>query len=243
MTNNKQDDSMKNVVIIMIVLLFFFGIGYFIGTKLISSPEEEVIQDEIELNADDPFVVKLINDLIAGYPCNYLEYYTNDNEVTIDDIPNELLYRVGEEIFFLSNKKSMSIEEFNSELKKHFSVGFSFDPEEIDYNGAVCYKYRFDPISKEFIKKDIGCEDSCSVNTTQYIITKVEKDDLNLKVYVRVLFGSGDESIKFYSDYDRKKYVTDDYKNLDKYYYKGNEYLFNFQKVEDNYLFVSSDRV
>ena len=246
MTKSKQEDSsVKNVVIIMIVLIIFFGVGYFIGTKLISKPEEEVVtQEEIEYDLDDPMIVKLMNDLVAGYPCSYLEVYANDNTVTSEDIPNELLYRVGEESFNLSEKKSITIKDFNSELQKHFSVGYTFDPDTIDYNGVGCYKYRFDSISKEYIKKDISCEeDSCNPNGTQYIITRAVGKDLDLKVYIKVLFGSNDESIKFYSDYERKKYITDDYKKIEKYYYKGSEYEFIFQKVDDNYLFVSSEKI
>ena len=244
MTKSKQEDSsIKNVVIIMIVLIVFFGVGYFIGTKLISEPEEVVTHEEVEYELDDPMIVKLINDLVAGYPCSYLEVYTNDKTVTSEDIPNELLYRVGEESFDSSDKKSITIKDFKSELNKHFSVGYSFEPDTIDYNGAGCYKYRFDSISQEYVKKDISCEDSCSPNGTQYIITRAVGKDLDLKVYVKVLFGSNDESIKFYSDYERKKYLTDDYDKIEKYYYKGSEYEFIFQKVDDNYLFVSSERI
>ena len=100
-----------------------------------------------------------------------------------------------------------------------------------------------DAESKTFKKHETACGGTCGPNSSRYKITSaVEKDNV-LRVYVRVLFGSQAENTKFYSDYGRVNFVTDDVEKLNEYYEDGGHYLFTFYKEDGYYVFVSSELV
>ena len=245
-TEEKNDTSFSKVIIVFIVLILFFCVGFVVGLYLIpSEPEQEEILD-VEVNYDptDSQITELISRLIAGTDCWSIEDYTNDHVVTVKDISNERIYQVTELASFYSKGiESMSIEDFDSEIQNYFSIGYSFDPEKIDYQGVGCFQYQYDPLTTKFQKMETACGGVCGPNRTQYVISRAVESGLMLKVYVNVLFGSQSESVKFYSDYERLNFVTDDYENIDQYLLQGNEYVFTFEKVNDQYLFVSSELV
>ena len=240
----KKDQSLKNVLIVMGILVLFFFVGYAIGVHFMPKEvEDEIIEDvETEYEVDDPIVVNLMSTLISGDDCWSIETYANDHKVSVKDIPSDRLYKVVElNSFYSKGIEAMSIEDFDTEIQNYFSIGYHFDPDSIDYSGAGCFQYSYDSDTQTFTKQENECEAVCGPNRTQYIITRAVEKDLTLNIYIKVLFGSQAESTNFYKDYERLEFITNDYENIADYMYKGEDYIFTFQKVNDRYLYVSSE--
>ena len=139
--------------------------------------------------------------------------------------------------------KEISLKDFQESIKHYFKEGYTFDPSKVHYNGASCFPYTYNADLEKFVFQETSCGGTCGPNRSQYKITgAVEKNSI-LKVDVKVLFGSQAEDVKFYSDYQRTNFVTDDYENIEDYYKNGGEYLFTFEKVDGYYVFSSCEKV
>ena len=239
----KDDNNFRKYVTITVTIIVVFGVGYLVGLGsmyLVSKKNVSEKYNKIE-NLEDSRVASLISNLIAGVDCWNIEEYANDHKVTVKDLSSERIFQVVQWGSFYDKKTSASLDEFNSEIQKYFSIGYSFDPEQIQYSGN-CNPLHYNAERKEFYLSKLACMDACGPNSTQYKIVDVEDNGFDLKVTIRVLFGSQAESVHFYSDYARRHYITDDYEHLDSYFNQGDTYQFTFLRVDDNYLYVSSEK-
>ena len=247
-TPEKEDQSFKSIIIVMVLLVVFFCGGYFLGTFL--TPKEKEVKEEkpeimeTQYDTDDEKIVSLISRLVAGTDCWNIEIYTNDHPVTVKDIPSERIYQVVELASFYSKGiETVRIEDFDAEIQKYFGKGYLFEPEKIDFNGSNCFQYTYDKETKIFTKRETACGGTCGPNRTQYKITRAVEKEQVLKIYVKVLFGSKAESTNFYSDYARTNFVTNDYEHIEEYIHKGEDYIFTFEKVDNHYVYVSSEEM
>ena len=240
----KLEFSPKSVIIAFILMVLFFFVGYCIGNMWLSPEDEDVVNNQTKYAVDDVAIVELMERLFAGTDCNQIEVFTNDHKIFVNDLSNEVLFQVTELASFApKGVETMSITDFDTEIQKYFAKGYEFNPEAINYQGKECFSYYYDAPSKTFGKQETACGGTCGPNHTQYKIVKAVSQDDILRVTIKVLFGSQAESVAFYSNYERTEYVTDDYENIDKYFDKGASYIFTFSKVDDNFVYESSERV
>lgn len=237
--------SLKKYGALLIVSLLVFGIGYLLGVISMNMvPKKDILEYKKIEKANDSRVTSLMSKLMAGSDCWNVEDYANDHKVDVKNISNDRIYQVVQwGSFYDKGVASISLEDFNSEIKNYFSIGFNFDPDGINQNHSNCNPYVYDDEKQEFTGLKISCQDLCGPNRTLYKITNVEDNGFDLKVTIHVLFGSQAERVAFYSDYERSNYVTDDYDHLDKYYKEGDAYLFTFLRVDEKYLYVSSEKI
>ncbi len=246
MEENKKKKSIIRIIILIVAIGLCFGLGYLVATLANPKPnipvEEEVEEVETTIEVDEA-ITHLVDRLVAGDGCNGIEFYTNDHKVTVKDITNERLFKITElESFSSKGIESMSIEDVDTEIQKIFSKGYLFKPEEIDYKDSNCFQYTYDKDKQIFTKQETACGGSCGPNRDYYkVVNAVEKNDV-LNVEVKVLFSSGGESMNIYSDYERLNLVTNDAEHIEDNLDKGSSYIFTFEKVDNNYLFVSSER-
>lgn len=243
---NKDIQSIKTVFIVLGVLIVCFALGFFIGRRyLVPEPQPEVIEPvEVEIDVEDASIKDLIPQLVSGGDCWNIEIYANDHKVTTKDLSNETLFNVTAfSKFYAKGIESMPLDEFDSAIQTLFDTGYKFDPEAIDYAGQGCYPYTYDAETQRFTKQETACGGVCGPNSTQYLVARAYLKEDVLRVYVKVLFGSQAESTNFFSDYNRTQFVTNDADNITAYLHQGNDYIFTFNKVEDNYVFVSSEEM
>lgn len=253
MANKKEaqdDTSLKTIFIVLLILIGCYCGGYFIGIRLIparSKDTKTVISNsnkEIDYKVTDEKIVHLMERLMVGFDCWNIETYANDKTITPKELSNDKIFEVVSlSSYSPKNVNSFSLDEFIEESKKYFKDEFEFNPEKINYSGKNCLPYKYDLNDKIFKKQETACGGNCGPNRSQYkIISAIEKSNV-LRIGVKVLFGSQAEDVKFYSDYERKNFVTDDYEKLDDYLEKGDSYLFTFEKADGYFVFVSSEKM
>ena len=238
----EKKSQLKTILIIVGAFILCFGIGFYLGKRYLTPKEPEIIDSvETEMDVESPEISSLIPQLLAGGDCSSIEIYANDHKVTVKDLSSDVLYRVTAFGSYQSKGiESMSLEDFDSDIQTYFDTGYLFNPEEISYQGE-CMPYVYDAETQRFTKQESACGVICGPNSSRYMVARAYIKDDVLKVYVKVLFGSEAESTNFYRDYGREEFVTNDVDNLDTYLYQGKDYIFTFQKVEDQYLFTSSE--
>ena len=240
----KENNSLIKVILILAVLVVFFGIGFVIAKHFIPVEETDIEIEEVvtTYDEDDSMIQTLLSQLTVGEDCWIIEEYANDHKVSVKDLSNTRIYEVTSiNSFYSKGVESVDIEDFDTEIQKYFAIGYSFEPEKTN-DSVGCNPYSYDSETQKFIGSKLACGSTCGPNRSQYKVMGATEKDLILTVSVRVLFGSQAEQIAFYSDYERTNYITDDYEHLDDYYKEGDEYLFTFEKVEDHYVFVSSEK-
>ena len=243
-----QEQSFITFVIVLAIVLFCFWIGYSLGNRyLVPKVEPEEVPEEkleTEMDTEDPEVKDLISRLVAGPDCWNIDYYTNDTKVTTKTLPIERIFQVTSIASFSSKGvESITLEDFDTEIQKYFDTGYTFNPETISYQGPECFDYSYDAEEQRFIKQENVCESTCGPNSSQYLITRAVKREDSLLIYVKVLFGSQAESTNYFSDYERTNFITNDPESLDENLRYGTDYFFTFKLVEDNYVFVSSEKM
>lgn len=246
MDQEKKDaQSIKTVFIVLAILIVCFLLGFFVGRRYLVPEKPQVIESiETELDVEDETIRDLIPQLVAGNDCWNIEIYANDHKVTTKDLTNETLFNVTSfASFYAKGIESMSLEDFDSEIQTYFDVGYAFDPEAIDYTSHACFPYTYDAETQRFVKQETACGGVCGPNSSQYLVTRAYVKDDVLKIYVKVLFGSQAESTNFFSDYARTQFITNDADNITAYLHQGNDYVFTFNKIEDHYVFVSSEEM
>jgi hypothetical protein len=234
----------------MVILVVFYCGGYFIGTSLIPTQTKKVNpsskrNQEIKYEGKDKTLAHLMDRINIGLDCWSIETFTNDKKVTSADLSSEKIFEVvAFSHYYEKDATEFTLDDFKNTANHYFKEGYTFDPNAIDYvNSPKCFPYKYSASEEKYTKVDTACGGTCGPNRTQYkIMNGIEKDN-TLRVFVKVLFGSQAEDVKFYSDYARTKFVTDDYEKLDDYFDKGNEYLFIFEKVDGYYVFASSELV
>ncbi|MBR3210946.1 MAG: hypothetical protein IKF71_03290 [Bacilli bacterium] len=238
-----KKQSLKKFLAILVVFLLVFGIGYILGIGSMNMVPNLDIQEYKKITeVEDERVKNLVDTLMAGGDCWNVEDYANDHKVDVKNIPDERLYQVVQwGSFYKKGPSTVPLNDFIAEMKNYFSIGFNFDPSKI--NKETCNPYSYNEEKQEFVALKIACIDQCGPNRTLYKIMDVEDNGFDLKVTVNVLFGSQAESVHYYADYERLQYITDDYENIDQYFDQGNSYLFTFLRVDEKYLFVSSERI
>lgn len=241
---NKEDSSLKYILIMMVVLVVFYCGGYLIGTHLIpqvtKTTSGPVINEhrEIKYNDKDETIVRLLEHLTVGPDCWNIEKFANDKKITSADLDDSTIFEIVSLAAF-DKVGSFTLDEFHEKVKEYFKEGYTFNPEKIDKNKCFHFAYKAD--TKTFERLDQVCGGTCGPNSTQYkVMGGVEKNSI-LTVDVKVLFGSQAEDVKFYSDYKRTNFVSNDAEHLDQYFIKGGDYVFTFEKVDGYYVFVSSE--
>ena len=242
--NIKGPKNIKKYIYPLVAVFVVFGIGYFVGLgsmKILSKKDTSNGYQKIDI-VDDAVVTTLMKNLTAGSDCWNIEEYANDHKVDVKSISDERIYQVVQwGSFYNKGKSTITLDEFNAEIKNYFSIGYSFDPNKIS-SSSSCNPFSYNENTQEFVALKLACQDLCGPNKTQYKIMDVEDDGFHLTVTVNVLFGSQAEKVAYYSDYERTNFITDDYEHLDQYYDQGDSYLFTFLRVDNQYLYVSSEK-
>lgn len=251
------------VVILGIILLgaTVYGVYHFIQVKRQESIEakkkaeekkKQQEQDDLKYISNDSNEVVYTFEIFTSSltnPCGVDDYFMNE-EVTSKDISNTKVFEiVSREIFRAKNLlytavpegSYMTEEEVNNKIVNYFGKSYAYTPK--SYDGCLSFKY--DQDKKVYsVSSENTCLNQC-VNSNLKRVTKAQKSDKYLILYVRVLFAGKDG--KYYKDYDRKdeaKYLTPDangkYDMILSNFSQTSLYKMTFTNDGTNYVFTSS---
>ena len=251
------------VVILCIVLLgaSVYGVYHFIQVKKNEKIEEKKKEENKKKQQEEDDLQYIDNDsdeVVSTFsvytsslmdPCGIDDYFMNE-KVTAKDISNSKVFEiVSREIFREKNLLYTTVavgnylteDEVNNKIVKYFGNSYSYTPK--SYKG--CYSFDYDQTKKAYI---ISSENTCPTACTSpnlKRVTKSQKSDKYLILYVRVLF-AGEKGI-YYKDYDRKneaKYLTADengrYDTILSNFSQTSLYKMTFTSDGNNYVFTSS---
>lgn len=243
----KKKNSIGLIILIIILMIGCLIGGYFLNDSGIfggkTEPEEENEPVVTNYEVTDSKVAKLIDNLMRnGGDCQVLKVYANDHKVIVNDITNEMAFRIAEKDIFNSGRESYTLDEITAIVQKYLGKSYKFNP--IDQLGkGQCFSYYYDAASKKFIKQETACGWTCGPSSTYKIVKAVDTDGtlvLNVKAIFTAYDGGKDG---FYSDYAMTNRVGSYEDNVDSLLSKGSDYIFTFKLEDDNYVFVSSEPV
>ncbi len=255
MNNEVNNGKIKNIIIIILVALLIIASGFIYYDKIFSNkksvcekkcPVCEKCNSKSEIIGTSWYInqyEKLVEKYMMGNPptnCSTIEIFANDKVVKANDISN--LYAANTVILNLENlPNTISLEEFDNEIKKLFGSDYVFNPETlVDKAELAEYKYS----DKVFIKRSNNWGGTCGP-TSSYKVVDFKKYDNVLEVYLRVIFAGLDEEglyiNKYYSDYNRTNLIVSDRYPDEDEYKKGDLYKLTFNTDSVNYKFISSE--
>ena len=184
-----------------------------------------------------------------------IERYTNNVSVIPSDISRENAFYITYLKHF-NNQRTIGFDEFISALDQTFD-NYYFEPGNVNLECAT-YIFEYDSEKKEFNRIDFNKMCAVAYNEAYihdtYKVLSADIDTNVLKVRVGIYFGKGDKALDhdYFIDYNR---IDPDTDNLVKFkkdksvdtdrtdYSKGSIYEFQFLITNDNYSFISSERI
>jgi hypothetical protein len=252
-------DTVNKIIIFFIVLLFivaaFLGGYYAAGSEdftivlkeLISCKKETTDNsdgtDTNEVNLKDSYVANLLPNVLKGFDCWALEEFATDRRVTANDISSRRAYAIVEaNSYYYSDRESIPLTEYMREAEKYLGTSYKFDPEEITNMDEYCPQFEYQKDNQKFVRRAQACSNKCGNSKSYYKIVDVKKEKKNIVFVVKVLFADRDGK-RYYSDYDKTKFVTEDRASFETTVGQGGEYKFTFKEENGNYIFASSEPV
>ena len=242
----KKKSSLGVIILIVILMIGCLIGGYFLNESGILSGKKDTPKEEKEpvvtnYEVTDAKVAKLIDNLMRnGGDCQVLKVYANDHKVIVNDITNEMAFRIAEKDIFNSGRESYTLDEITAIVQKYLGKSYRFNPKD-QLGKGQCFSYSYDTASKKFIKQETACGWTCGPSSTYKIVKAVDTDGtlvLNVKAIFTAYDGGKDG---FYSDYAMTNRVGSYEDNVDSLLSKGSDYIFIFKLEDDNYVFVSSE--
>ena len=257
----KKKNNLGIIILIIILVVGSLVGGYFIGANgLISTnkksndevndkntnkdkeKEKEKEKEPVvtEYDVTDEKVAKLIPNLVeGGFGCDAIEEFISDGKVISNDIRGVRAFIMVQRNF---KKDEVTLDEYTKEVQKYLGKDYNFNPDTIDYNGFYCPLYKYDSITKKFVKQETACGGECGPHTLYKIVKAVDTDG-TLVLDVKVIF-SKFGSANLYADYNRTKSLGYfDKLDFNTVFDSGSTYKFTFKLEDSNYVFVSSELV
>ena len=250
----KKKSPIGIIILVVVLMIGCLVGGYFLNESGIFNKDKENTQEKDKDKKDekepvvtvydvtDEKVSNLISNLTRGLSCTALEEFISDKKLVSSDITNMRAYVIASNDFYREKKDTITLDEFNSTIKKYLGEDYNFDPNTLDLQGQYCPFYLYNSDTKEFTKRqDIACGGECGPSTAYKIVKAVDTDGV-LILDVKIVFGPK-EGDKYYSDIARTNVIGTFGEDLEGMYEKGANYQFTFKLVDDYYAFVSSEPV
>ena len=264
----KNRKPLIKVIIIIVCIALLAACGYglynFIQVKRSErieakkKEEDKKKQQELDdlkyINNDSNEVVYTFEIFTSSLtnPCGVDDYFMNE-KVNAKDISNSKAFEIASREIFRSKNllytevsvgNYMTEEEVNNKIVNYFGKTYTYTPK--SYEG--CYKFDYNADKKAYvISSENTCLTTCQSPNLKRV-TKAQKSDKYLILYVRVLF-AGKNGV-YYKDYDRKeeaKYLTPDangkYDTILSNFSQTSLYKMTFTNDGNNYVFTSSELV
>lgn len=252
-------DVLNKIIIFFIVLLFivaaFLGGYYAAGSEDFTIVLKELIScknettdnstetDTSQVDLKDSYIANLLPNILKGFDCWEIEEFTTDKRVTANDISSKRAYAIAEaNSYYYSEREAIPLTEYMREIQKYLGTSYKFDPEEIIDMDEYCPQFEYQSDIQKFVRIPKACSNKCVNSQSAYKIVDMKKEKKNIIFIVKVLFADRDGR-RYYSDYNKTKFVTEDPGSFETTIGQGAEYKFTFREENGNYVFVSSEPI
>lgn len=243
--SKKKKKSILPIILLVVAIVFCVvgavlakQYGVFPFTKKEKTPDTPVIGGEVANNAD---IELALADLTSGLICNGIYDFITNGKKEAKDVSSLRAYTIAEQNYFhILDIEEPSLEDFQNQIKIYLGENYVFHPEEIDYNGQSCPSYRYDAENKKFVKQETACGGSCGAKV--YQVSSVEEKDGTVEAYVKIVFYDN-ETNAYYADPEKTTLIADSNTFTPESLESGEVYKFIFQRVDDKFQFVSSEKV
>ena len=250
-TKEKKSNGVLVTVLVILLLVVFTCFGYAAGGVRVSKTTIEETSKKVEekneskssskatvYETTDEMITNLLNTLFSIPGCGAgIEAFMNNSKVGVKDVTNLQAYHMVQKNHW--NDESISLDDFQKEVKKYLGKDYIFEATSIDYKGETCPIFNYDSASQTFKKQETACGWTCGPVGTRYLVTKAVEEDGMLKLTLRVVFG---DNTSFYADFNHTKLLDSD---VNEYtlvpYEKGSAYLVTYKLEDGNYVFISSE--
>ncbi len=245
---NKKRFIFLLVGIFLVVVAAIVGVHFLLGSKDNKEPDKKDKDEKVvTYEVTDPKILDTLK-IFDGPGCDtVIETFCNDHTVYAKDIPSGIVIATPWHKGDLGEQTKISLADYSKLVQKYYGKDYQLEPKKED--GLLCI-WSYNESEKAYVKNPnpaCGCIGDPAY--TRYRVVKAVQTGDELVIELRVAFyrTSGD---CFYEDYEATRSISTnemkidgmDFYDSDAAYSKASLYKLTFKEIDNNYVFLSSER-